>query len=357
MSTPQTQAVPPVPVAPGKKGRVFSGMRPTGRMHIGNYLGAVANWVALQEEYECIYCVVDVHALTTLRPQEAPELQENIREMVLDLLSAGIDPEKSILFVQSWVPEVMTLHTLLSMVTPLGWLLRVPTFKEKVRQMQETEETVSYGLVGYPVLMTADIILYKADTVPVGEDQLPHLELAREIVRRFNHLFGPTFPEPQAKLTEAPLILGLDGQHKMSKSLDNHIELASTPEETRRRVRTAFTDPQRLRRTDPGRPWVCNVYALHRHFNPEDLAQVWDECLTARRGCVDCKDHLAEGINRVLAPFRERRRELESRPRYVYEVLREGARRASALARQTLQEVMERMGVREPGQPIYPNGL
>ncbi|MEK7873962.1 MAG: tryptophan--tRNA ligase, partial [Chloroflexota bacterium] len=220
------------------KGRVFSGMRPTGRMHMGNYMGAVQNWAALQQDYECIYCIVDIHALTTLTPQEARELQPLIRDMALDLLSAGIDPQRSILFVQSHVPEVTELNTLLGMVTPLGWLLRVPTFKEKVRQMQETEASVNYGLVGYPILQTADIILYKADAVPVGEDQLPHLELAREIVRRFNHLFGPTFPEPQAKLTQAPLILGTDGQQKMSKSLNNHIDLALTPDETRKRVMT-----------------------------------------------------------------------------------------------------------------------
>ncbi|MFN3974921.1 MAG: tryptophan--tRNA ligase [Dehalococcoidia bacterium] len=330
------------------KGRIFSGMRPTGRLHIGNYLGALKNWVALQDEYECIYCVVDVHALTTMKPQETRELPSLIREMVLDWLAAGLDPHRSILFVQSHVPEVMTLHTLLSMVTPLGWLLRVPTFKEKVRQMEETEESVNYGLVGYPVLMTADIILYKSDTVPVGEDQLPHLELAREIVRRFNHLFGPTFPEPQAKLTETPLVLGLDGKQKMSKSLDNHIELAATPQETRTRVLRAFTDPERLRRDQPGRPWVCNVYALHKYFNAPNVQTVYDECTTAKRGCVDCKAELAEAINRYLAPFRERRAELATHPERVEEALREGARRARAIAQATLAEVRERMGLGHP---------
>jgi tryptophanyl-tRNA synthetase len=329
-----------------KKGKIFSGMRPTGRLHIGNYLGALRNWVALQDEYDCIYCAVDVHALTTISSsEEAREIKPNIREMVLDWLAAGIDPQRSIVFVQSHAPEVMTLHTLLSMVTPLGWLLRVPTFKEKVRQMRETEESVNYGLVGYPVLMTADIILYKADTVPVGEDQLPHLELAREIVRRFNHIFGPTFPEPQAKLTEAPLILGLDGQQKMSKTLDNHIELASSAEETRRRVLTAFTDPERLYRHQPGRPWVCNVYSLHKYFNPQRLEAIHQDCTSAKIGCVDCKELLAEGINRELAPLRERRREYEAKPELVWEVLAEGARRARATAQATIQEVMERMGL------------
>ena len=326
---------------------VFSGMRPSGRLHLGNYLGALQNWVALQEEYRCIYCAVDVHALTDMQGQATREIQPNIREMVLDWLAAGIDPERSLIFVQSQVPEVMVLHTLLSMVTPLGWLMRVPTFKDKVRQLEETEETVSYGLVGYPVLMTSDIILYKADTVPVGEDQVPHLELAREIVRRFNHLYGPTFPEPQPKLTEYPVILGLDGKQKMSKSLDNHIELAATEEETLARVLTAFTDPQRLRRTDPGRPWMCNVYALHKHFNPDKLDEVYQKCTTAQIGCVEDKRLLAEGINRTLEPFRERRRELVEKPGYLQEVLQDGARRARVIARETLAEVRDKMGISE----------
>ena len=321
-------------------------MRPTGRLHIGNYLGALQNWVELQEGNQCIYCAVDVHALTTITSsEETKEIRPNIHEMVLDWLAAGLDPERSIIFVQSHVPEVMSLHTLLGMVTPLGWLLRVPTFKEKVRQMSETEESVNYGLVGYPVLQTADIILYKADTVPVGEDQLPHLELSREIVRRFNNQFGYTFPEPQARLTEAPLILGLDGQQKMSKSLDNHIDMAAAPEETRRRVLTAFTDPQRTHRNIPGRPSVCNVYSLHKIFNPGEVDAIYQECTTAERGCVDCKAQLAEGINRHLEALREKRREYEARPGFVDEVLDDGANRAKAIARETIAEVMEKMGL------------
>jgi tryptophanyl-tRNA synthetase len=329
------------------KGTILSGMRPTGRLHLGNYLGALENWVALQQEYRCIYTVVDIHALTTIEsPKDVAEIQPNIHEMVLDWLAAGIDPEGCILFVQSQVPEVMSLHTLLSMVTPLGWLLRVPTFKEKVRQMDETEESVNYGLVGYPVLQTADIVLYKADTVPVGQDQLPHLELAREIVRRFNHRFGDTFPEPQAKLTEAPLIVGLDGRQKMSKSLDNHIELAATPEETTRRVLTAFTDPQRVTRDIPGRPEVCNVYSLHKLFSPPDeVGTVYEECTTAARGCVDCKRHLAANINKYLEPLRERRQEYQQRPGYVKEVLEDGGKKARVIAQQTIGEVYEKMGL------------
>ena len=326
--------------------RIFSGMRPTGRLHIGNYLGALKNWVDLQDSYQCIYSAVDIHALTTITsPEETKEIQPNIQEMVLDWLAAGLDPERSIIFVQSHVPEVMTLYTLLSMVTPLGWLMRVPTFKEKVRQMSETEESVNYGLVGYPVLQTADIILYKANAVPVGEDQLPHLELAREIVRRFNNLFGYTFPEPQARLTEDPLIIGLDGQQKMSKSVDNHLDIAATSEETRRRVLTAFTDPQRSRRNIPGRPWVCNVYSLHKIFNPGELDTVYEECTTAKRGCVDCKEQLAEGINQYLESLRERRQEYEAQPSYVREVLAEGAKKAKIIAQETIVEVREKMGL------------
>ena len=329
------------------RGVIFSGMRPTGPLHLGNYLGALQNWVGLQQDYDCIYCAVDIHALTTIETsEESAQIQPNIQAMVLDWLAAGIDPQRSIVFVQSHVPEVMTLHALLSMVTPMGWLLRVPTFKEKVRQMDETEESVNYGLVGYPVLQTADIILYKADTVPVGQDQVPHLELAREIVRRFNNRYGDTFPEPQAKLTEDPLIVGLDGRQKMSKSLDNHLELAATPEETARRVMTAFTDPQRITRDIPGRPEVCNVYSLHKILSPaNEVSAVYDECTTAQRGCVDCKRHLASSINNYLEDLRERRREYQQRPDYVRDVLADGAKRARAIARETIEEVYQKMGL------------
>jgi tryptophanyl-tRNA synthetase len=326
-----------------KKGRVFSGIRSTGKQHIGNYLGAMLNYVALQDDYDCIYSVVDVHSLTTL--EDTVGLRDNVLATALDLLAAGIDPERSILYVQSHVPEVVELATLLGMITPLSWLTRVPTFKDKVRMHPEN---VNYGLVGYPVLQTADIVLYKADTVPVGEDQLPHLELAREIVRRFNRLFGETFPEPYAKLTEAPLILGLDGVNKMSKSLDNHIELAATPEDTERRVMTAVTDPQRTHRNIPGRPEVCNVYSLHAFFNAEKRPWVYEQCTTAGIGCVDCKKLLAEGINRALAPFRQRREELASRPEQVKEILADGAARAAVIARETLVEARENMGLPAP---------
>ena len=318
--------------------RIFSGARPTGRLHLGNYLGALQNWVNLQSEYDCIYCVVDIHALTSL--EDTSELPQNIHDMVLDWLAAGLDPGKSILFVQSHVPEVTELHTLLSMVTPLSWLLRVPTFKEKVKMQPQN---VNYGLVGYPVLQTADIVLYKAEVVPVGEDQLPHLELAREIVRRFNNLFGETFPEPGAKLTNFPLVLGLDGKEKMSKQLGNDIELALTDEETLARVMEAVTDPARRYRDDPGHPEICNIFRLHGYFSPFEQEGLAEQCRTAQIGCVDCKNKLAGEINATLKSFRERRAALASKPRYIQDVLNDGAARARAIARETMTEVKQKM--------------
>ena len=328
------------------EGRVYSAMRPSGRLHLGNLFGALQNWVRLQDDYDCFFGVADIHALTTLQgTAEVAEIVPNTYEMVLDWLAAGLDPQRCVIYVQSHVPEVLTLYTLLGMSTPLGWLLRVPTFKERVRQMGEDEEHVPYGLVGYPVLQTADVILFKADRVPVGIDQVPHIEISREIARRFNRLYGDTFPEPQALLTESPSILGTDGKNKMSKSLDNQIELAATEDETTERVRSMVTDPQRARRTDPGRPEVCNVYALHKLFNPGLLDEVYAQCTTAAIGCVEDKQQLADGINRYLAPFRERRRELAEKPEAVREVLADGAARASAVARETIAEVYERMGL------------
>jgi len=320
------------------KKRVFSGVRPTARQHIGNYLGAIQNYVALQEEYDCIYCVVDIHALTTM--EDTSELQNNTREIVLDWLAAGLDPERSILFVQSHVPEVMELHTLLSMVTPLSWLLRVPTFKEKAKLQPEN---VNYGLVGYPVLQTADIILYKAEIVPIGDDQLPHLELAREIVRRFNKLYGETFPEPKAKLTNYPRIVGLDGKDKMGKSTDNAIEIAATPEETQKLVMTAVTDPASRYRTDSGHPEICNVYSLHGYFSPSHVEDIAQQCRSAKIGCVDCKKLLAKHINSDLGPFRERRAHLATKPQYVTDVLADGAQRAQVIAAETIREVKQNM--------------
>lgn len=321
-----------------KKGRVFSGARPTGRQHLGNYLGAIQNYVALQDDYECIYCIVDIHALTTVDTTE--NLKQNTVEMALDWLAAGIRPEESIVFIQSHVPQVMELHTLLSMVTPIGKLTDLPTFKEKIRQQPEN---VNYGLLGYPVLMTADIVLYKADVVPVGIDQAPHVEFARETVRSFNYRYHTqALIEPQAKHTEVLKVLGIDGREKMSKSLNNHIELAATPEETGQRVMQMVTDPARLRRTDPGNPDICNVFSMHKIFSSqEEIDMVNRDCRTAALGCVDCKKLYARNLNRHLEPFRARRAELAAKPGYVEEVLDEGAGRARRIAEETMTEVRQ----------------
>jgi tryptophanyl-tRNA synthetase len=321
-----------------KKGRVFSGIRPTGRAHLGNYLGAIKNYVALQDEYDCVYCIVDLHALTTVEDTE--NLRQNTTEIALDLLAAGIRPEETILFIQSHVPEVTELHTILSMVTQLGKLTDLPTFKEKIRQQPDN---INYGLVGYPVLMTADIVLYKSDFVPVGIDQAPHIEFAREIVRSFNYRYKTSvLIEPQMKNTEIPKVLGIDGKEKMSKSLNNQIELASTPEETQKRVMMMVTDPNRIKRTDPGNPDICNVFSMHKIFtSEEDVAMINIECRRAGIGCVDCKKRFAENLNKSLQPFREKRKLLAADPNYVIDVLHDGANRARSIARITMDEVRD----------------
>lgn len=321
-----------------KNGRVFSGIRPTGRAHLGNYLGAFKNYVALQEKYECVYCIVDLHALTTV--EDTFDLKQNTYDLALDLLAVGIRPEETILFVQSHVPQVTELHTILSMVTPLGKLTDLPTFKEKVRQ---SPNNINYGLVGYPVLMSADIVLYKTDLVPVGIDQAPHVEFAREIVRSFNHRYHThVLIEPQMKAAEVQKVIGIDGKEKMSKSLNNHIELAATPEETHQRVMMMVTDPQRVKRTDPGNPQVCNVFTLHKVFSPqEDVEMINIECRRAGIGCVDCKKRLAKSLNKALEPFRARRAEIAAQPDLVPAVLADGAARARAIAEKTMREVRE----------------
>ena len=324
-----------------KKGRVFSGARPTGRQHLGNFLGAIKNYVAMQEDYSTVYCIVDIHALTTV--ETTKDLAFNTQEMALDWLAAGMDPKQSIIFVQSHVPEVMELHTILSMVTPLGKLTALPTFKEKVR---DNPDNVNYGLVGYPVLMSADILLYKADAVPVGTDQIPHLEFAREVVRSFNYHYGTdVLVEPQAVITKIPKVLGIDGERKMSKSLNNHIELAGTPEETEKRVMSMVTDPQRQRRSDPGNPDICNVFTLHKIFSSEDeVESINKDCRIAEIGCVDCKRLFAANLNKSLEPFRAKRAELERDPDYVRDVLLDGAKRAKVIAAETMAEVREAIG-------------
>jgi len=324
-----------------QRGRVFSGARPTGRQHLGNYLGAIQNYVALQDEYDCVYCVVDLHALTTLEDFEA--LKDNTAQMTLDWLAAGIRPQESIVFVQSHVPQVTELHTILSMFTALGKLTDLPTFKEKAR---EQPHNINYGLVGYPVLMAADITLYKANVVPVGIDQESHVEFTREIVRTFNHRVGrQVLIEPQMKTTVFPKVLGTDGVQKMSKSLNNHIEISATPEETEKRVMTMVTDVQRVRRTDPGRPEVCNVFTLHKTFSPDDVPTIERDCRSAALGCVDCKKLLARHINAHLAGLRERRASLAKDPAYVWDVLADGARRARVIASETIAEVKQAIGL------------
>jgi len=319
-----------------KKGRVFSGIRPTGRAHLGNFLGAFKNYVALQDDYECVYCIVDLHALTTV--EDTLDLKQNTYDLALDLLAVGIRPEETILFVQSHVPQVTELHTILSMVTPLGKLTDLPTFKEKVRQ---NPNNVNYGLVGYPVLMSADILLYKTDLVPVGIDQAPHIEFAREAVRSFNYHYNTNvLIEPQMKAAEVQKVLGIDGKEKMGKSLNNQIELVATPEETLQRVMMMVTDPQRMKRTDPGNPDICNVFTLHKVFTPkEDVEMINIECRRAGIGCVDCKKRFAGNLNKALEPFRAKRAEIAAQPGLVPAVLADGAARARAIAEKTMQEV------------------
>ena len=325
-----------------EKGRVFSGARPTGRQHLGNYLGAIRNYVDLQEDYDCIYCIVDLHAMTTL--DELQNIKPNTAEMALDWLAAGLRPEDTILFAQSHVPQVTELHTILSMFTQLGKLTDLPTFKDKVRLQPHN---VNYGLVGYPVLMTADITLYKADIVPVGVDQQSHIEFAREIVRTFNYRTKrQVLIEPQMKNTDFPKVLGTDGKKKMGKSESNHIELALTPEETNKVVSTMVTDPQRVRRTDPGNPEVCNVFTLHKYFsNADKVSTINTECRTADIGCVDCKRMLSDELNEHLGPFRDRRAELARNPQYIWDILHDGANRARTIASKTIAEVKSATGI------------
>jgi len=325
------------------KQRVLSGMRPTGRLHLGNYLGALDNWVRFQDEYECYFFIADWHALTT-DYADTHEIRANIRELAVDMLASGIDPARSTLFVQSAVPEHAELHLLFSMFTPVPWLERVPTYKEK-QQEDTTKDLSTYGFLGYPVLMAADILIYKAHVVPVGVDQVPHLELTREIARRFNTLYRPVFPEPQPKHTEVPKLLGTDG-HKMSKSRGNTIELGEAPEAIAAKIKPMVTDPARKRRTDPGNPDVCPVYDYHRVFSPPATqGEAAQGCRTAGIGCLDCKGMLLRHLLPALAPIRERRLELARDPGRVEEVLREGSKRAQQAAAATMAEVRDAMQI------------
>jgi tryptophanyl-tRNA synthetase len=323
------------------RARLFSGIQPTGTLHIGNYLGAVANWVRLQDEYDAIYCVVDYHAITI--EYDVAAYAARTLDLASALLACGLDPTRCTLFVQSHVPQHTELAWVFNTVTPMGDLARMTQFKDKAARNQENINT---GLFTYPVLQTADILLYRASRVPVGEDQVQHLELAREITRKFNARYGETFPEPLPLLSSAKRILGLDGQAKMSKSLGNHVAIDETKDEIWAKLRTAFTDPQRLRRADPGRPEICNVFTLHQAFTPaEQVAEIDRECRVAGIGCVDCKKRLLEHLDQHLTPIRDRLTELRARPDDVRDVLRTGGARCRALAAETMATVRERLGL------------
>jgi tryptophanyl-tRNA synthetase len=337
-----TEILPaPSPVeAPAPRPRTFSGIQPSGVPHIGNDLGAIRNYVKLQFEYEAIYCIVDYHALTSLHDPDL--LRRQTREMAAGLLALGLDPERCTLFVQSHRPEHTELAWLLMTVTPVSWLERTPTYKEK-RQFQPDD--INHGLLTYPVLQAADIVIYKASLVPVGKDQVAHLELSREIVRAFNRTYGDTFPEPEAVLTDSPIILGTDGVRKMSKSLGNTIDIFAPEEVIRKQIMSMVTDTKRILRTDPGRPEVCNVCQLHKSFG-DDYEEIWDGERTARTGCVDNKKLLAERILAHYAEARERYRELMAAPARIDTILADGAERIRPIAQATIDEVRHKMGLR-----------
>ncbi len=324
------------PTAP----RTFSGIQPSGVAHLGNDLGAIRNYVALADQYDAIYCIVDYHALTSTHDPEV--LRARTRDMAASLLALGLDPDRCTLFVQSHRPEHTELGWLLSTVTPVSWLERTPTYKEK-RESQPDD--INHGLLTYPVLQAADIVMYKASLVPVGKDQAAHLELSREIVRAFNNRYGETFPEPQAVFTDAPVVLGIDGARKMSKSLGNTIDILAEPDVIRKQVMSMVTDTQRILRTDPGRPEVCNVCQLQRFFG-DDYESLWEAERTARTGCVDMKRLIADRIVAHYAPARERYLELQAKPRLVDEILAAGASRLAPLAAGTMSEVRQKMGLR-----------
>ena len=330
-----------------KRHRVLSGFRPTGPMHIGHLVGALENWIKMQDTHDCFFAICDWHALTS-EYADTSRLKDYVEDMALDWLAAGLDPGKCTIFVQSHVPEHAELHLLLSMIVPLPWLERVPTYKEQQQQISNRDLT-TYGFLGYPVLQAADILIYRADTVPVGEDQLAHLELCREIARRFNSLYGSVFPEPQAKTTRFPRVPGTDGR-KMSKSYGNAIGLSDPIEETRHRILRMVTDPARKTRKDPGNPDVCPVYDLHKAFSSRETQErVNVECRRAGIGCIDCKTYLLEHLAPVLLPIQERRtRLLQDRGR-VRDILADGARRAQAEARKTMELVRAAMKIDSRG--------
>ncbi len=330
------------PQTSGQQQVILSGMRPTGRLHWGNYTGALENWIRLQEDYSCHFMVADWHVLTTAL-DKAAEIRRHSREMYLDWLGAGLDPDKSVLFIQSEVKEHAELYLILGMMISMGRLERNPTFKEQIRDLNLGNE-ISYGHLGYPVLQAADILMYRAHAVPVGEDQLPHLELTREMARRFNRIFADVFPEPDPLVTKFSRFPGTDGK-RMSKSLGNTIEISASPEEIRQKIRPAFTDPARLRKTDPGHPEVCAIYTWYQKFMPAAAAETAAECRSAARGCVDCKMMLADGIIEHFAPLRARRAEFANQPALLDQIIESGCRRARQVARRTMDKVHETMDI------------
>ncbi|MCQ2358715.1 MAG: tryptophan--tRNA ligase [Phascolarctobacterium sp.] len=327
------------------KGRIFSGMQPSGRFHLGNYMGALENWVRLQNDYECFFSIVDLHALTSSYA-DTSKLQDNIREMAIDWLAAGLDPEKNVIFCQSHVKEHAELALLLGMMTPLGWLERVPTYKDKLQDLEGSGKDLhTYGFLGYPVLMAADIMLYKATCVPVGQDQSAHLELTREIVRRFNYLYNKeVFPEPQAVYSKAKVLPGIDGR-KMSKSYGNTIPFGASPEEMWNAIRMMTTDPNRIRKTDKGNPEVCIVDKFQKVFNEDEYEGIVAQCRAGEIGCVQCKKCLNAKMNDMLKEIHERRVELSQKPEYIREVLAYGAERAQKEAAKNMAEIKAAMNV------------
>jgi tryptophanyl-tRNA synthetase len=324
------------------KKKVLSGMRPTGALHLGNYFGALENWIRIQDDYDCYYFVADWHALTT-GYENTSELIQNTKDVIIDWLSAGLNPEKSTLFIQSAIKEHAELHLIFSMITPLSWLYRCPTYKEQLNQLKDKNIT-TYGFLGYPCLQAADILIYKADAVPVGEDQLPHLELTREIGRRFNHIYKEVFPEPQALLNKVKVLPGIDGR-KMSKSYGNTIQLSDSPEVISEKVRQMITDPQRIKKTDPGNPQVCTVFAFHKVFNTENYKECEENCKAGKIGCVQCKKILAEKVINYMQPIYEKRKDLETKEAFIKEVIEAGNENARKIARKTINEVKEVIGV------------
>jgi tryptophanyl-tRNA synthetase len=326
--------------------RILSGMRPTGPLHIGHLTGALDNWVRLMETYECFYAIVDWHALTT-DYADPKDVRDNVLEVATDWLAAGLDPTRSTLFIQSLVPEHAELHLLLSMIIPVPWLERVPSYKEQQSQLAE-KDLSTYGFLGYPLLQSADIMIYKADAVPVGEDQAPHVELTREVVRRFNHFYGPVFPEPKTLLTEVPRVPGTDGR-KMSKSYGNAVFLKDPPDVVRQKIKPMVTDPARKRRTDPGNPDICPVFDLHKAFSSRET-QEWaaQGCRTAGIGCLDCKGKLIDHLLQRLEGIHARRPEFAARPDTVWDILRAGSQRAREVARATMEQVRSAMKIAYP---------